>query len=63
MSSFQIHFHDFKCDLVNTCVSYLFYSHAKPSCLIIFYLVPDIEPIALEAEQAEEAVEPPVERE
>ena len=63
MFRFSMHFHDFKYDLINTCVSYLLYSPARPSCLILFCLVPDIEPAVAEAEHAVETVERPLERE
>ena len=63
MLNFQMHFHDFKYDLINTCVSYMLYSSARPSCLTLLCLVLNIEPVALEAERAEEVVEPPIERE
>ena len=46
-----------------TCISYLFYSPARPSCLILFCLVSDVGPVDVEAEHAVEAVKPPVERE
>ena len=58
-----MHFHDFEYYLINTCISYLFYSPAKPSCLILSCLMPNIKPVAFEAEHVEEAVEPPMERE
>ena len=58
-----MHFMILKYDIDKTCISYLFYSPARLSCLILFCLVPDIEPATLEVESAEEAVEPPMERE
>ena len=58
-----MHFNDFEYYLINTCISYIFYSPARPSCLILFCLVSDIEPAAFEAERTKEAVEPPMDRE
>ena len=65
-SLFMLYFkytYDFKCDIDKTCISYLFYSPARPSCLILLCLVSDVGPVAIEAECAFEAVEPPVESE
>ena len=46
--------------MIKTYVLYLLYSPARPLCLILVCLVSDIDHVALEAEQEEEAVEPPV---
>ena len=61
--SFQLHFYDFKHDIYKTCIPYLLYPLARPSCRILFCLVSDVGPTDFEAEHAVEAVEPPVERE
>ena len=53
--------YDFKYDINKTCIPHLFYSPARPLCLILFCLVSDVGPAADEAEHAFEAVEPPVE--
>ena len=54
---------DFKYGIDKTCIPHLFYSPARLSCLILFCLVSDVGPAAIEAEHAFEAVELPVERE
>lgn len=54
---------NFKYDIGKTCISYPFYSPARPSCLILFYLVSDVGPAAVEVKPANEAVEPSLERE
>ena len=56
-----MNFYDFKYDLINTYMSYLFYSLARPLCLILSCLMPDIESAAFEEERAEEAVDPSME--
>ena len=58
-----MHFYDFGYYLTKTYISYLVYLLARPSCLILFYLVSDAEPAGVEAELAFKAVEPPMERE
>ena len=58
-----MHFYNFEYYLTKTCISYLFYLSARPSCLILFCLVSDVRPVDVEAERAVEAVELPVERE
>lgn len=56
-----MHFYDFNYDIGKTCISCLFYSPARPSCLMRFCLVLDAEPAGVEAERAFEVVEPPAE--
>ena len=53
-----MHFTILNMTLIKPCISYLFYSPAR-----LYYLVPDIEPADVETEHANEAVEPPLERE
>ena len=54
-----MHFMILNIIMIKTCISYLFYSPAKPLCLILFCLVSNVEPAAIEAECADEVVEPP----
>ena len=53
--------YDFKYDTNKTCISFMFYSPAKPSFLIFFCLVSDVGPADVKAKHAVEAVELPVE--
>ena len=49
--------YDFNYDTDKSCIYCMFYSPARPSYLVLFCLVSDVELADVEAERADEAVE------